>query len=117
KERAVATRCTLRCVRDRPLSTTDYPYPLLSAASLIACWTLLIVRNVKIFGPVGRSGRVRAAGHGTAGQAHKDTHTDCNCDCNNRPMLDLVRQAAQCIVRTGISRLTKHGAPPLTRIT
>jgi hypothetical protein len=27
-------------------------------------------------------------------------------------MLDLVRQAAQCIVRTGISRLTKHGAPP-----
>ena len=27
-------------------------------------------------------------------------------------MLDLVRQAAQCIVRAGISRLTKHGAPP-----
>jgi hypothetical protein len=33
-----------------------YRYPPLSAASLIACWTLLIVRNVKIFGPVGRSG-------------------------------------------------------------
>src|SRR5207244_808692 len=32
-----------------------------SAASLIACWTLLIVRNVKIFGAVGRSGRVRPA--------------------------------------------------------
>jgi Ku70/Ku80 beta-barrel domain/Methyltransferase domain len=30
-------------------------------ASLIACWTLLIVRNVKIFGPVGRCGRVRPA--------------------------------------------------------
>src|SRR4029077_13652758 len=64
----------------------------------------------------GRSaGRSRGAcSSGTAGQAHKDTHTDCNCECDKRPMLDLVGQAAQCIV-TEFSRFAAHGMGPATK--
>src|SRR5258707_501419 len=31
----------------------------------------------------------RACSNGTAGQAHKDTQTDCNCECDKGPMLEL----------------------------
>src|SRR6266550_2894812 len=50
----------------------------------------------------------RASINGTAGQAHKDTHTDCNCECNKRPMLDLVGEPAQCFV-TQFRRFVAHG--------
>jgi hypothetical protein len=50
----------------------------------------------------------RASSNGTAGQAHKDTHTDCNCECDKRPMLDLVGEPAQCIV-TEFRRIVAHG--------
>jgi hypothetical protein len=50
----------------------------------------------------------RASSNGTAGQAHKDTHTDCNCECDKRPMLDLVGEPAQCIV-TEFRRFVAHG--------
>src|SRR5262245_31887502 len=50
----------------------------------------------------------RASSNGTAGQGHKDTHTDCNCECDKRPMLDLVGEPAQCIV-TEFRRIVAHG--------
>jgi hypothetical protein len=56
----------------------------------------------------------RACSNGTAGQAHKDTYTDCNGECDKRPMLDLVGEAAQCIV-TEFPRFVAHGMRAATK--
>jgi hypothetical protein len=56
----------------------------------------------------------RVCSNGTAGQAHKDTHTDRSCKCDKRPVLDLIGEATQCII-TEFRRFVAHGMRAATK--